>query len=218
LSQAPVPSIQASAAFDVRAREVQRTNWDQIARRWDPHREDQGLNPVRLALFAEHLSSPILLIGAGQGRVLSALRAMVPEAIGIDWSLEMVAAGVRRGATNLMPGDAGDLPFGPGRFASAIVSTGVVLPSTGPVRFRRYAIEAMRVLRPGGDLVLCVFFEGDPEKNRRAMAAIRVPLDTLASPGFADLSSVAQELEESGGAVRSAIVDGDFAALVTTKG
>ena len=96
----------------------------------------------------------VLEAGCGLGQYVVLLRARGHRALGLDWSLEALAA-CRRAypGTPLAVGDLARLPLAPGSLAG-YVSLGVV--EHDPAGPDALVAEAARVLAPGGSLVLSV--------------------------------------------------------------
>lgn len=112
---------------------------------------------ICLALLARHLppGGPVLDAGAGTGLIGEWLKLVGYAPVeGVDLSAGMLAIAARKGAYDrLAEGDlTGRLPFEDGRFAGCVCS-GVF--TTGHVGAEGLD-ELLRVLRPGGVLVLTV--------------------------------------------------------------
>lgn len=99
----------------------------------------------------------ILDIAAGTGTMSKQFADAGAEVTALDFSGGMIAEGIRRHGTNprieFVQGDATKLPFDDGTFDAVSISFGL-----RNVQQPRVAIEEMlRVLRPGGRVVICEF-------------------------------------------------------------
>ena len=204
-------------SFDNAARQIQKNNWNAIAHRWNDGRERNGLSSDRLPLIAHHLKSPILLIGAGQGQVLEKLQENYGDTTGLDWSREMLARARQRKAANLIEGDAGQLPFADESFQTAVISTGVLLPSHDEARSCAYIQEAFRVVRSGGTMIACIFYKKDSDEARRKADIIRMPADTIHCFLFWELSTISAILEKDDRRIIDTVIEKDVALIVVRK-
>jgi len=181
-NEAQPPLYEAPASresFDMAARRIQQQFWEVQAADWDAGRAGRGLQPGHVEAMAPWLAAPVLLIGAGRGLMLLALRAAGYAATGVDWSAGMVAEAQRAGVAGLSHGDAYHLANASRSVASVIFSTGVLLPTHSEARRNAYLGEAYRVLVPGGHLVLCLWFEQDSAAARLAAESVKLPIHTL---------------------------------------
>jgi ubiquinone/menaquinone biosynthesis C-methylase UbiE len=177
---------------------MQQQFWQRQAVDWDAGRAGQGLQPHHIESMARWLTDPVLLVGAGRGLMLQALRAKGYAATGVDWSAGMVAEAQRAGILGLRHGDAGDLPCDDQSLASVIVSTGVLLPTQAQHRRDAYLGEAWRVLASTGHLILCLFFAPDSAKARLAAENVKHPIHTLRAQLHWDLRPLAASLSHQG--------------------
>ena len=186
------PSIRER--FDAAARKMQQQFWDTQAAEWDARRNDQGLQPHHIERMATWLTDPVLLVGAGRGMMLQALRAAGYSATGVDWSANMVAEAQREGIFGLSRGDAGDLPYDNQTLATVILSTGVLLPTHTRERREAYLGEARRILMPAGYLILCLLFDEGSAKAQLAAENVKLPIHTLQAQMHWDLGPLAASL------------------------
>lgn len=140
-----------------------------IARRYDllNHLLSGGVDIYwrRRALDAVEVARPrrVLDLATGTGDLaLAALRLDPGRVVGVDVALNMVRLGVVKAARSpgrerlrLMGGDAERLPFGDGSFDLVTVAFGVRNFGHIPTGLA----EALRVLRPGGELMVLDFAE-----------------------------------------------------------
>ena len=137
---------------------------------------------ICVALVARHLppgQGPVLDAGVGTGLIGEWLKIVgYPTVEGVDLSPGMLRVAERKGVYDrLVEGDlTATLPFETGRFAGA-VSAGVF--TTGHVGAEGLP-ELLRVVRPGGVLVLTV-------KDRTWEGGVRDRLDALVGEGQVDL-------------------------------
>lgn len=139
--------------------------FDQVAATYDQWFEtpfgrfiDQLERELLLRMAAPEPGESALDLGCGTGMQTLALARLGLHVTGIDISPEMLARARARqipGAV-LVEGDAAALPFADERF-DLVISVTAMEFMPDPARAAR---EAMRVLRPGGRLVLGVLAEG----------------------------------------------------------
>lgn len=197
----PLPLYDAPSTrkpFDAGARRIQQQFWDTQAGEWDVGRAGRGLQPGHIEPMAPWLTSPLLLVGAGRGLILQALRAAGYAATGVDWSANMVAEAQREGVAGLTQGDACHLPHDSGSLASVIFATGVFLPTHSEDRIDAYLCEVRRVLIPEGRLILCLWFEEGSASARLAAENVKLPIHTLRAQVYWDLGPLAARLSACG--------------------
>jgi SAM-dependent methyltransferase len=184
--------------FDSGARRIQQQFWDNQAADWDDDRAGRGLQPQHIGRMAPWLASPVLLVGAGRGMMLQALRAQGYCATGVDWSANMVAEAQRKGIVGLSQGDACCLADASESLASVIFSTGILLPTHSRDRINAYLGEAWRVLVPGGRLILCLWFEEGAAAAQLAAENVKLPIHTLRAQVHWDLGPLTASLADCG--------------------
>lgn len=200
-NDSPLPLYEAPstrARFDGAARRIQQQFWDSQAGDWDDGRADRGLQPRHIERLAPWLACPVLLVGAGRGLMLEALRADGYAATGVDWSANMVAEAQSEGIAGLGHGDACRLPHDSGSQASVIFSTGTLLPTHAQDRLSAYLGGAWRILAPGGHLILCLWFEQGSVTAQRAAENVKLPIHTLQAQVYWDLAPLAATLSAWG--------------------
>lgn len=136
------------------------TMFDGIAKRYDLMNDVAALGQVGMwrELMVEALEvSPgdtVLDLAAGTGTSSAAISSAGARVVAADFSLGMMAEGRRRGAPVPFVGaDAQHLPFATDSFDAAVISFGlrnVHDPRAG-------LAEMVRVVRPGGRVVVCEF-------------------------------------------------------------
>ena len=133
---------------------------DQWWREWAPYWEnveDRHLSALVTESFIDGCRSPVLVVGAGQGLVVEALRTRGFDVTGVDRTREMVSEAKRRRDLDILCADARSLPFAGERFHSVIISTGVLDYVDDPELIRGVLEESFRVLRRGGPLFAAFF-------------------------------------------------------------
>lgn len=157
-----------------RTRDEVRAYYDRIARFYDLMAEASE-GPVRregLRLLAAGPGERVLELGCGTGRALEALsRAVLPDgrAVGVDLSEGMLARARAHLAgapgervVELVHADATRLPFEAASFDAAFASFALEL-FDGP-EIPRVLAELVRVLRPGGRVVVVGMSREDPRE------------------------------------------------------
>ncbi len=116
--------------------------------------ENTYLDVPTIRRLEPEITSPVLLVGAGQGLLVDRLRKDGFCADGIDSEPEMVVyAGKRRGL-ELIAADARAMPFADQSYATAIVATGVVDFLDDNKTIRSILAETIRVTRQSGDVFI----------------------------------------------------------------
>lgn len=94
---------------------------------------------------------PVLDAGCGTGGFLAVLRAEIPDRVGVEWSEAGVIRAARKSGAPVARGSVNALPFPDASFG-AVVSADVLCHAA--VTPGLALAEMMRVLRPGGRLVV----------------------------------------------------------------
>ncbi|WP_114856623.1 demethylmenaquinone methyltransferase [Brachybacterium sp. YJGR34] len=136
------------------------TMFDGIARRYDLMNDVAALGQVGMwrDLMVEALEvgtgSGVLDLAAGTGTSSAAITRTGAKVVAADFSLGMMSEGRRRGAPVPFVGaDAQQLPFAADSFDAAVISFGL----RNVHEPRRALDEMVRVVRPGGRVVVCEF-------------------------------------------------------------
>ena len=155
---------------------MQQGNGNNWWKMWAPYWkffESQYLDSAVLEKLSPYLSSPILLIGAGQGLVADELRRRGFVVQGIDFQRDMIEEGVRRRGVTSILADARDLPFKGKAFKTVIITTGVVDHSCDKEHIKRITSEANRVISPFGNLIVAFYQISPPvEQIYRRLGAL----------------------------------------------
>ncbi|HUZ73231.1 MAG TPA: metalloregulator ArsR/SmtB family transcription factor [Stellaceae bacterium] len=158
----------AAAYFRVNA-----AHWDRIR---SLHVDDGEVEAALVTLLPPAGIGDLLDIGTGTGRILEVLGPKAERAVGIDLSREMLAVArvnLERAACDncsVRQGDMYQLPFAGGSF-DAVVIHQVLHYAERP---ERAIVEAARVLRPGGRLVVVDFAPHELEYLRAEHAHRRL--------------------------------------------
>ena len=149
----------ASEYFEANAEQ-----WDQIR---SLHVDEVEVETALLTCLGKPPFGDLLDIGTGTGRILELLAGSISSGIGIDQSREMLAvarAKLESAAANcsVRQGDIYQIPFADASFDTAVIYQ-VLHYADDP---ERALIEATRVLRPEGKLVVVDFAPHDLEALR----------------------------------------------------
>lgn len=143
--------------------------------RWAPHYESGGVLSMLLSELQARAAARLCLgpgdrlldVGCGTGAAVRAASANVELAVGVDSSPAMIRQAVALADTlprvALIVADAQQLPFLPATFSAVLCSTALrhFTDVTGAVA------EMLRVLRPGGRIVVADFQVGRGRLRRR---------------------------------------------------
>ncbi|HEY3736839.1 MAG TPA: demethylmenaquinone methyltransferase [Jatrophihabitans sp.] len=149
------------AALDKKPREVA-AMFDGVAKRYDRTNSLLSLGIDGLwrrrtrQVLQAHSGQRILDLAAGTGVSTTQLVAAGAEAVACDFSLGMLRAGKANRARKGVPFVAGDgmhLPFADETFDAVTISFGLRNIANAPMALR----EMLRVVKPGGRLVVCEF-------------------------------------------------------------
>jgi ubiquinone/menaquinone biosynthesis C-methylase UbiE len=103
-----------------------RRYWDAISPYMDYLENVLGINLDNLGPLIPLITSPVLVIGAGQGLLVAGLREYGFITEGIDFSPQMIAYAKKRRGIKLILANANRMPFRSRQFKTSIVATGVV--------------------------------------------------------------------------------------------
>ena len=126
------------------------------------------LRPKIARLCRKHGMNHVLDIGTATGAQCRTLGAAGIHAVGLDLSEAMIAAARKRSATNVeyVVGSAYELPFADATFDAALLI--LALHEHSEEERNRMLMEAMRVIKPNGYLVLA-------EYSKPAKTLIHIP-------------------------------------------
>ncbi|MAM69745.1 MAG: hypothetical protein CMP91_01195 [Gammaproteobacteria bacterium] len=105
------------------------TNFDAYWNAWAPywhHVEDFFFEEDSLNAITDQLQPPVLVLGAGLGLIVEALRKNGIECDGLDLSQPMLEQAKQRRNLDLILGDAADMPFADNSYQSCISASGVI--------------------------------------------------------------------------------------------
>lgn len=149
-----------------------------------------GINLDNLGPIFPLIESPVLVVGAGQGLLVEALRQKGFHTEGVDLSRRMVKyAGKRRGI-KLVPAKAEQLPFEKGVFQTTLIATGVLDFRDDTKGIRAILGEARRVTGIQGKIFVA-FFGATPQAEKLAEYI------GLLSEGLLDLKTLGRIFAES---------------------
>jgi SAM-dependent methyltransferase len=132
--------------------------WEESAAAWIADMGEHGdfgrryvLDPVMLPRALATQPAAVLDVGCGEGRFCRMLRAQGVAAIGIDPTLNLLAAARRQDPTGkYYEGEAASLPFGDASFDLVVSYLSLIdIPDVAPA-----IAEMVRVLTPGGRLLV----------------------------------------------------------------
>ena len=130
--------------------------WDVLA----PHHfaiENHYLDVPTIRRIMDHLHDPVLMVGAGQGLIVAALRKKGFQCDGIDLSAEMIRyAKLRRGIA-LVRAAATAMPLADRTYATVIYATGVVDFTGDEEEIKAMLTEGRRVLKDSGKIFVAFF-------------------------------------------------------------
>jgi len=130
--------------------------WDALA----PHHsalENSYLDLPSLRRMQHEIRPPVLVVGAGQGLIVAALRAQGQQCDGVELSAEMIRyAQVRRGLA-LVHADARALPFGNAAYKTIIYATGVIDFMSDEEEIRAIMNEGRRIAEHSGNIYVAFY-------------------------------------------------------------
>ena len=136
----------------------------------------------------------VLDVGCGTGAFAGALRTLGYETYGVDASLGMLTEASRDGRAEVVVGRGERLPFQRGSFDLAI-TIATLHHITDPVRIAETLAEMLRVVRPGG---MVVVWDHNPKNPYWPYLMKRLPQDT-GEERLIPLEEVVAALEGGGG-------------------
>ena len=178
---------------------LQRDLYDAVAPHYDGtipvhvnrHYRDKRVGVVRsLAPYR----GEVLDVGCGTGAFAGALRTLGYETYGVDASLGMLTEASRDGRAEVVVGRGERLPFQRGSFDLAI-TIATLHHITDPVRIAETLAEMLRVVRPGG---MVVVWDHNPKNPYWPYLMKRLPQDT-GEERLISLEEVVSALEGGGG-------------------
>ena len=186
-------------------RRLQRDGWERVADRYDSiwaSLTTQFVNPL-LTAAGVRAGMRLLDVACGPGYTTAAARRLGAEAVGVDFSHEMIEqARSRNSGIDLFHGDAENLPFEPKSFDLVVMNFGLLhLANPG-----KGLAEARRVLRHPGRFGFTVWAKPDEHILGRI---VQQAIETHADPGvsvpegpaslrYADPDSCRRELADAG--------------------
>ena len=130
--------------------------WDALA----PHHsalENSYLDLPSLRRIQHEIRPPVLVVGAGQGLIVTALQAQGLQCDGVDLSPEMIKYARLRRGLDLVHADAKALPFKHGTYKSVIYATGVIDFLSDEETIRVIMSEARRIVETSGTIFVAFY-------------------------------------------------------------
>lgn len=127
---------------------------------WAPHLvylEDNHLDLRTINALVEKISSPVLVVGGGQGLLVNELQKKGLQVDGVDSSPEMVKYAEQRRGVKLVLTDGSSLPFADGNYSTSIIATGVIDFLDDDNQIRQIIEETRRVTRKTGRLLIAFY-------------------------------------------------------------
>ncbi len=135
---------------------------------WAPHLvylEDNHLDLRTINALVEKISSPVLVVGGGQGLLVNELQKEGFLVDGVDSSPEMVKLAEQRRGVKLVLTDGSSLPFADGSYGTSIIATGVIDFLDDDNQIRQIIDETRRVTGKEGKLLIS-FYKIHPVTER----------------------------------------------------
>lgn len=134
-------------------------DWSSVSKVW-PAFEMMGISPVNMDAILPYLKSPICIVGAGLGLNVTYLRNKGFTVSGYDNNRDMIEQAKSLRSVDIQYADATNMPDEDGSFNTVILATGIYNKMTIYEPFsEQVLIEARRVLKKGGNLVIGYFIE-----------------------------------------------------------
>ena len=130
--------------------------WITWAPYWE-YLEDRHFSTSITEKLLSEISSPVLVVGAGQGLIVNYLKNKGYKVDGLDLEDEMIRLAKKRHSINLIKGDARNLPFENKSYKTVILSSGVVDYGTDKKSIKKIIEEALRVVSPQGNLLIAFY-------------------------------------------------------------
>jgi len=138
--------------------------WTNLAPYWE-FLENRHMNISVVENLLNELSSPVLIIGAGQGLLVKYLKEKGFTVVGLDLDKEMIKYAKERHSIDLIHGDASSLPFKNSSYKSVIISSGVVDYTDDKALIKRILDESIRVTAGHGKIFVA-FYQITPNVER----------------------------------------------------
>ena len=127
---------------------------------WSPYWsyiEDNYLDLDSIDRLASMINDPALVIGAGQGILVEALRNKGLTVDGIDAEPEMVAYAARRRNLDIILANGGKMPVDDNTYRTAVIATGVIDFLDDEEQIRSILNEAVRVTDDNGKVFIAFY-------------------------------------------------------------
>ncbi len=130
--------------------------WDALAP-FHASIENNYLDLPSLERIVDEVCEPVLVVGAGQGLIVEALKKRGLKVDGVDISTEMIRYAKIRRNISIVHGDARALPFARDSYDTIIFATGVVDFMDDESAVQEMFNEARRILPPSGKLFVAFY-------------------------------------------------------------
>jgi SAM-dependent methyltransferase len=194
-----------------------RRSYDAVAEKYAAgFRDELAGKPLDRALLASLMEqaepgTPIADLGCGPGHVAAWLTGHGADAVGIDLSAAMVAAGRRDYPdVEFREGDLLDLPAADGEFGAVVAFYSIIHLEAGELP--RACEEIYRVLRPNG-LALVSFHIGSEVRHLAQWWGVDVDVNFR----FLEVADVAQAMQRAGLAVDAQLERTSYPDEVETR-
>lgn len=127
--------------------------------------EDNFLDLDSIEKLSDIVEDPALIIGAGQGMLVEALRKKGLSVDGIDAEPEMVAFAKKRRGLDIILSNGKKIPLSNGTYRTSIIATGVIDFIDDEKQIHSILNEAMRVTNKNGT-VLIAFYRLPPQGEK----------------------------------------------------
>jgi ubiquinone/menaquinone biosynthesis C-methylase UbiE len=127
---------------------------------WAPYLsyvEDNYLDRESIKKLIPFITSPVLIVGAGQGLLVEELQKQGLEVTGVDYEPLMVEYAKKRRGLKLIQSDAADMPFDDHSFKSSVIATGVVDFMNDDEQVKKIINETQRVTDKSGDIFVAFY-------------------------------------------------------------
>jgi 2-polyprenyl-3-methyl-5-hydroxy-6-metoxy-1,4-benzoquinol methylase len=119
--------------------------------------EDNYLDLRSIRCLLPELRELVLVVGAGQGLIVSELRSKGLRCDGLDVSAEMIKFAKARRGIDLIHADARATPFPDGRYATVVYATGVIDFIGDENEIRAILAEGRRITEPSGKMFVAFY-------------------------------------------------------------
>jgi ABC-2 type transport system ATP-binding protein len=134
--------------------------WNTWAPIWE-HMEERHMGSETISKIYSQITSPVLVIGAGQGVLMKYLIKKGFIVDGIDLNDNMISHAKKRNNIKIIKADAKKLPFKNNSYKTVIISSGVVDYIEDEALISKIINEAYRVTSPNGNMFVAFYLENE---------------------------------------------------------